>query len=639
LKFLGAYQLSTKSCIANTEDSRRFEDTGITMPLLLLALSLSLVTVVQTAPIFGTENGYDAGGTEPICFTSKLNLANRSTDSQKGSLEDLNEELFEGQSTEFELLRRCFEGTDLDVEPLGLAGDRLLETGSNYTFRVTLQVLLSQISDKIPQLGNSTIFVRFLLCDAIKQGFCNPLQDTRELDQNVRPSDTDFDASETDSFEGGDNKWRYQQGNALLGIADGLIVLSRWVKWTLREVENDSDLYKTSVDITLQLPEGIRQGAYFFIGHVVMNFDVGDGLIERVDIADAIPDNVLEVRNPPTIHKVSDSMKIIVGVATGIFGSFALFCFGAIIYYRDSTVMKLAQGSFLAALAGCCMIAIAFTFTFLPSRDVFCSLRGPMTLIPITTAAAILVARTWRIYVTLSVALSLGREGKKGKTGPELGQRLMMLLGCVAQFPFLLFQNLCKRKRSMPSRANGSLSSSMPSLRRAVTAEEAVSLVVILSFPQVFLQVFAALYYEKELELDFDPTVNVGRTVCSKNGIWAAVAGWCIIAAVFLLAVTVSWISRMLPSAFNEKDHVFLAAAISTIIAVIALPLYTIADAATTSPDVEVSMRCFHCLAVSKFTSSLIVLYLLSRSCFGLSVRLVSRRRCLLSWYGLRFDA
>jgi hypothetical protein len=582
------------------------------MALFLLVLSLSLATlpVVQSAPIFGTENGYDAGGTEPICFTSKINIANQSTtelqSSQKASLEDLNEELFQGQSSGFELLPSCFEGTDLDVEPLGLGVNRLLETGSNYTFRVTLQVLLSQINDKISQLTNSTIHVRFLLCDAIKQGFCNPLQDTRELDKNVVPSETDFDADETDSFEDGANKWRYEQGKALLGITDGLIVLSRWVKWTLRQVETGSDVYKTSVDITLQLPKGIREGAYFFIGHVVMNFEVGDGVIERVDVADAIPDNILEVRNPPTVHKVSDFMKIIVGVATGIFGSFALFCFGTIIYYRDHVVMKLAQAPFLAALAGCCLVGIGFTFTFLPSRDLFCSLRGPMTFVPITTAAAIMVARTWRIYTTLSVALSLGRQGEKGKSGPELGHRLMIFLSWLAQVPFLVSRNPCKRESSR----------SMQSLRRAVTANETLSLVAILSFPQALLQVFAALYYDKELQLEFDPSANVGRTVCNDNGEWAEIAGWCITAAVFLLAVMVSWISRLLPSAFNEKDHVFLAATISSIIAVVSVFLQRISDEMTTTPDVEVSMMCLYAVAVPTFTSSPSALYSWPRSSF-----------------------
>jgi hypothetical protein len=586
------------------------------MTLFLLVLSLSLATLVQSsAPIFGTENGYDAGGTDPICFTSTINVTDRIAGavlpSQPGDLlEDLNDVLYSGQSSGFELLPTCFEGTDLDVEPLDLGADRRLVTGSDHTFRVKLQVLLSQISDRIPQLVNSTIHVRFLLCDAIRQGFCNPLQDTREKDNNVVPSETDVDADETDSFEEGEFKWRYEEGRSLLGISDGFIVLSRWVRWTLSEIEPGSDLYNTTVDITIQLPEGIREGAYFFIGHVVMNFEVGDGIIERVDVADAIPDNILEVRNPPTIRTVSDLMKIFVGIASGIFGSFALFCFGFIIYHRTHTVMKLAQSPFLAALAGSCLVSIVFTFTFLPTQDLFCTLLGPMTIVPITTAAAIMVARTWRVYSTLSVALSLGRQGGREKSGPQLGHRLMILLSALAQVPFLVFRNPCKRDFW---RSSGT---STQSLRRAVTAKETLSLVAILSLPQAFLQVFGALHYDKELELEFDFSANAGRYVCNEDGEWTTVVGWCMTAAVFSLALAVSWISRLLPSAFNEKDGVFLAATTSTILAVISVFLRSISDDVTTSPDVEVSMMCLHAVVLPKCASSPSALYSWSRYSF-----------------------
>jgi hypothetical protein len=587
------------------------------MALFVLVLALSLATSVQPAPLFGTENGYDAGGTDPICFTSKTNgTAPIAGGLLTGGLEVLNYELFQGQDTEFELLPRCFNGTDLDVQPLDLGTDRVLETGSNYTFRVTLEVLLSQISDKIPQLSNSTIYVRFLLCNTIILGFCNPLQDTRELDKNLVPSETDFDADETDSFEDGGDRWRYEQGKTLLGISYGPYVLSRWVKWTLDQVETDSQLYNTSVDITLQLPNGILEGAYSFIGHAVMNFEIGNGIIERVDIADAIPDIILEVRNPPTIGYVSDTMKIVIGVATGIFGSFALFCLGFIIYYRANPVMQLAQAPFLAALAGCCLVSIGFTFTFLPSQDVFCRLRGPMILIPLTTAAAIMVARTWRIYVTLTVALRLGRQGKKGKslTGTDLGERLVMLLTFLSQLPFLLCQ-----------RTTRSRSSVVPSLRQAVTAQQTASLVAILSFPQVFLQIFAALYYDRELELEFDADMNIGRYVCTDSADWNLLAGFCVAASVFLLAVAVSWISSNLPSAFNEKDQVFLASAISAIFASLVAALEAITDDVTTSPDVQVSMMTFTLFLfenslTNKCSLFIVQVYLRSSCSIGVSV-------------------
>lgn len=572
-----------------------------------LVFSLLLPALVEGAaprPLFGTENGYDAGGDEPICFTSTLNASQPLEDlggivdpagdsandafTSLGGLEGANKELFKGATADFQLLPSCFTGTDLDVEPLDLVEDRRLETGSNYTFRFTTQVLLSEISDKIPQMGNSTIFCRFLLCDAIEQGFCNPIKDTREFDASLQPSDTDLDADNTDRFESGADKWKYEQGRVLKGISDGPLVLSRWVKWTLREKDKGNDLYRTVVDITLNLPKGIRNGSYFFIGHVVMIFDLGGGVFERIDIADSLPNNVVEVQDPPTILRVSESMKIVVGVASGLFGSFALFCLGYIIYYRKHSVMKLAQTPFLAALAGCCLVGIASAFTFLPTRDLFCNMRGPLSLIPITTAGAIMVARIWRVYVTLSVALNLGRSKKSlnGKPGLELGERLVTCLSTLAHLPFALqMLNPCRKKAALSRRR------SMPSLRQSVTTKETVALVAILSFPQAFLQIFVASYYDMLVELEFDSTGTIGRYTCERDEGWASFVGMAIAAATFILAVCVAWVSRQLPSAFNEKDQVFSAASIGACIAVSSVTMITIIDEPTTSPDVEVFLR------------------------------------------------
>jgi hypothetical protein len=305
--------------------------------------------------------------------------------------------------------------------------------------------------------------------------------------------------------------------------------------------------------------------------------------------------------------------------------------------------MKLAQAPFLAALAGCCFVSIAFTFTFLPTRDVFCRLRGPMILVPVTIAAAIMVARTWRIYVTLSVALSLGRQGKKGKrlAGTDLGQRLVTLLSFLSQLSLLLCQNPCKKKsrttlgRSKTRRRM----KSVPTLRQAVTAEETTCLITILSLPQVFLQIFAVFYYDKKLELDLDVNANIGRVVCTESSDWNLLAGFCLAAAAFSLAVVVSWISRNLPSAFNEKDQIFRAATFSAIFAGVVAALEAITDDPTDSPNVQVSMRCLLSLSFySSVHSPTSAMYSLSRSYFGPASQLVLLCRYSLSSYGQRFD-
>jgi hypothetical protein len=125
-------------------------------------------------------------------------------------------------------------------------------------------------------------------------------------------------------------------------------------------------------------------------------------------------------------------------------------------------------------------------------------------------------------------------------------------------------------------------------------------LITILSFPQVFLQIFAVFYYDRKLEFDFDENENIGRWTCTAKHF---TGGFFVALFVFLLVVAVSWTSRSLPSAFNEKDQLSRASTFSAIFSSGVLALETIVlDSPTDSPDLLVSMRYFHSLSTRKFT-------------------------------------
>jgi len=42
------------------------------LPPLLLLLSCGIFKTTQAAPAFGTESGWDVGGTDPLCWVSKI---------------------------------------------------------------------------------------------------------------------------------------------------------------------------------------------------------------------------------------------------------------------------------------------------------------------------------------------------------------------------------------------------------------------------------------------------------------------------------------------------------------------------------------------------------------------------------------
>ena len=485
------------------------------------------------------------------------------------------------------------------MEPLDLGAERQLVTETEYTFRLTLSANITAINEDIffqALEGQSTIHVRLQLCDAIKQGFCNPLWDSRQLESELQPSDTDVGADPNAQFPDDSTKWKYdEETQTLLGIDDGPLVFSRWVRWTLKELSPESPTYTTSVDITFQLPLGIRSGAYFFIGHAVMNFDLGGGTLQRIDVAEAIPENVVEVRDPPTIYTVSDAMKIALTVATTVFATLALLLFVFIIWKRHHPVMKLTQGSFLAAMTGACLVQIACTFTFLPTEDVFCQLSGPLVLVPMTFVGAVCVGRIWRVYKTLSFAQNFAQGDKKRCS---LSENFMILLSSLAALPFCF---LWWRKKK------GAGANLRQSIKVTVSAEETVSLICMLTLPQLVVQVVASAVSGGQLETQLDSTGNIGRVVCEENG-WAFYFGICYLAFVYLLAVFMAWISRSLPSAFNEKDQIFNAASISTLLAFMTISLGEIINDPTTHPDVQVFLLSLFSIGIATSILILVVL-------------------------------
>eukprot|EP00978_Attheya_sp_CCMP212_P029521 scaffold105105_cov62-Attheya_sp.AAC.2 len=539
--------------------------------ILFLLVVCLLPLTVQTTTIFGTENGFDVGGTEPICFHSILNftndLQNENSTELIPTLQDSNENLFGGKRSSFEILRSCQDRTEMEVETvLDLGEDRLLENGRNYTFRVKLQVLLSELSNQIvlPTGNNSTpVHLRLILCNALQNGYCNPLQDTRELDQNMKPFQTDAGAAKELNFTEGASRWDYEEGKTLLGIVQERLIMTRWVKWNLEQDKDNSDLYSMAVDIPLLMPRGTPRGEYFLIGHVITSFNIGDGLVYRLDVAAAIPDFTVQLQDPPTINTMSDITK-----------------------HQEHLVMKLAQGGFLAALAGSCMALIAFSFTYFPTNDMFCRLQGPLVLFPLTVVVAILVGRLWRVYVTLSAAIDIGRHRESDPTPPtrcsrlKPCQRIVSLLSLLAGVPIYLRHP--QRRKSYA-----------PSLRQKVTAKETV---------------FGAVYYDRHVEFQLDENANIGRYMCSYDGEWTTTFGRWMIALMFVLAVMMAWLSRELPSAFNEKRQIFRATGISIAIGIVAAALAGgNAQDPTTDPDSVVGLRVMNSIGVATTVLVLVV--------------------------------
>lgn len=260
-------------------------------------------------------------------------------------------------------------------------------------------------------------------------------------------------------------------------------------------------------------------------------------------------------------------MKVAVGLASGICAVGTLLILVFIVYHRGHAVMKLSQWGMLTWLVSCAMISFAFMFTYLPTHEWHCRFNEFFELIPMTMIGAILVGRVWRIYVTLSPAMSIGKEKKKGQTVTKI---VIGTLTQVARFPYG-----CRE-----------LGQENKGFRAKATAAETIRLVLVLCVPQLFVQIVGVAVYDKILDYDFDTDGSTAIVICSDEGIWVRRVGVMLMWLVYTLALILAWVGRDLPAAFNDTDAIFQSSSINAIVSLIAITLDMLTTAVRTAPDV-----------------------------------------------------
>jgi len=420
---------------------------------------------------------------------------------------------------------------------------------------------------------NFRFLARVVLCDALHFGVCSPY---------LLVEDDDEQAVEAG---GGTDEHRGQDASS-----EFKVLSSPWMNFTQVYYDDTECVYTAAVNTTLQVPPETKSSAYYVLADVLVVFDgvvpennsaipnilsnASANLVKMHVVASTPGDTAVVIQQPPEILMVSRGMTLYLGIAVAVFGILALACFAIIVRHRDHPVMKLVQGPFLATLAAACFVQITCSFTYLPLCDAFCQLSGPLVLIPVDLGSTILIARMWRVYVTLAGAHQIGRMDtnhadnetrKKCRCDCSNGyqKRFIAALGWLAGIPYLI----CQRNEEDRARR------SRYGLRRAVTARETLSLITILTIPQIALQIFGSVYYQRNLELQVASDDAIGRVVCETKGRWVAMVGTALICLHYVCAVYLAWISRMLPAFFNETGQIFTSAAVCVLLALIVFPL------------------------------------------------------------------
>jgi hypothetical protein len=570
--------------------------------------------------LFGTRNGYDQGGNETMCWKTTWNSSSRQESQKSNLMERSNEEMFT-LSEESHLLPECYQDTTLTVNSYNLEQQPQLYLGRPYTIQMDLQMDFAQVTI---DLFNSTlpdiweIYFRLHLCDAIQQGWCDPIRDTRQDDAALTRNESDQPLpGEPSEFPENADKWVYNPNVTLNGLTLDQkedYYYGRWCKWKLRRRQNTTTLYRTIIPITIEFPLPSKDDNYtdlyltmgarpfFFVGQAVVPLGLTtEGEQVRLDIAQTVPSKVVYVSPPPEIAVVGNRTKIVLAVVIAITGTFALACFVAIVVYRQHAMMRLAQAPFLAVMAAACLVQIVFSFTHLPIQDGYCRWRGPLVQLPIALVGAVLVGRVWRVYGTLSTVQRLGRttsstvgsssSSETTKKKPWVDTYVVGCLDALARIPYTLLSLSSVVCRCKKNKESGIRRRPRKSIRSAVTAEETWCLIGMLILPQVVLQIYAALHENAQLVTELNELGTMGRVVCGNVDHWIALVGTGISCCLYLLAVIMAWLSRDLPFCFNEKDPIFHAATISAIITAMSMAVAQVIDDPSTSPSAVVLLQ------------------------------------------------
>jgi hypothetical protein len=321
---------------------------------------------------------------------------------------------------------------------------------------------------------------------------------------------------------------------------------------------------------------------------------MGNGRYYRADIAASLTGKprvaVLSSSDRPEEVIVGKPAKIVVGVIIGVGCTVILFCFGIIVYYRNHRVMTMAQAGLLGWLTVSCFFAVLLAFLVLPTRDSFCRYSSLAT-IPGSMIPSIMIGRLFRVYSTLGKAHRLGKSYLSSSTKPgraktpttmmirqsRKAEEMMMAVLSYIAFSRCFGGPENKRRRSSSS------------LRRATTRNDGIRLILVLSSPQILLQVINTCLYDGGLTFQYDEELMTAREVCDDTDHrWARYAGLTLILLQYLLCLYIAWCSRDLPAAFNETSQIFKAALWGGVIILSLVLLQIFFDLPSTSPSLSV---------------------------------------------------
>ena len=164
--------------------------------------------------------------------------------------------------------------------------------------------------------------------------------------------------------------------------------------------------------------------------------------------------------------------------------------------HRNTSTLRLHQPHVLLVYVAISTFTTGSCILFIPFNDTSCRILDIFVLLPLTIMGNILVARSWRLNTLLTPALGIGLDEGSSKRRRIVKQYLMNWLTILVK----IFDMKLRRMTIVRRRSSGSAS-----LQQEVTIMELTLLTIILTIPQLVLQICKLCIPSLRSELDEEP--------------------------------------------------------------------------------------------------------------------------------------
>ena len=278
------------------------------------------------------------------------------------------------------------------------------------------------------------------------------------------------------------------------------------------------------------------------------------------------------------------AFRITFGVILSLIAAAQLLVGIAFLRNRRNSLLELSQPHALALLAftgslstaGSCLLA-------LPHDHLACALLQPILLSCVTLSGSIIASRAWRIASIVAPPALVRAEQERDKAARVRAKVMAILTSISGQLKWTLI----RRK----GRANTT------SIRRQVTFADFIKIVVVLTSPQLILQIICVSISSIRVQSNVIDYQGISVYTCSSDaGIWPLIVGIVLALIPIFLALLINLSSQGMPDIFREYEEIFQSMKIGLGILVITVP--ALAMAAVPTPNVQSYLVCASLLSI-----------------------------------------